>query len=171
MKEEPKAAEKLPEILVDTKNADIRILAPVQGKAYNLSKVPDEVFASGALGKGIGILPAKGEVVAPADATVSVLYPTLHAMGLLLDNGVELLIHIGMDTVQMNGEGFKKAVNQGDKVKKGALLVEFDIEKIKAAGHDTTVSIVVSNGENFAGICGVEAEKADNNTEVILIKK
>lgn len=163
--------EEAPSVPVDEATADIKITAPVEGRAYDLSQVPDEVFASGALGQGIGILPSKGEIIAPADCMVSVLYPSLHALGLDLENGVELLIHIGMDTVEMNGEGFKKAVEQGDKVKKGTKLVEFDIEKIKAAGHDTTVSIVVSNGESFAGVSGAPAEKADAETTVILIKK
>ena len=89
----------------------VEIASPVEGKAYPLNEVPDEVFASGALGQGIAVLPSKGEVTAPADCTVSVLYPTLHAMGLKLQDGTELLIHIGMDTVAMNGEGFEKHVN------------------------------------------------------------
>ncbi len=100
-KSEKKAAAPLKE-----QEADLKVAAPVEGKAYPLNEVKDEVFASEALGKGIAILPSKGEVVAPADAEVSVLYPTLHAMGLKLDNGVELLIHVGMDTVEMNGDGF-----------------------------------------------------------------
>lgn len=145
----------------------VEIASPVEGKAYPLNEVQDEVFASEALGKGIAILPTKGEVVAPADCTVSVLYPTLHAMGLKLEDGTELLIHIGMDTVAMNGDGFTKHVNEGDKIKKGTPIVSFDIDKIKAAGYDTTVSVIISNTADFSEVTGVPAEKADLTRVVI----
>lgn len=145
----------------------VEIASPVEGKAYPLEEVQDEVFASGALGKGIAVLPAKGEVTAPADCTVSVLYPTLHAMGLQLENGVELLIHIGMDTVRLEGEGFAKHVNEGDRITKGTKIVSFDIDKIKKAGYDTTVSVVVSNMEAFSQVEGVPMESADNSRTVI----
>ena len=145
----------------------VEIASPVEGKAYPLNEVQDEVFASEALGKGIAVLPTKGEVVAPADCTVSVLYPTLHAMGLKLEDGTELLIHIGMDTVAMNGDGFTKHVNEGDKIKKGTPIVSFDIDKIKAAGYDTTVSVIISNTADFAEVTGVPAEKADLTRVVI----
>ncbi len=163
--------EKKAEAPLKAQEADLKVAAPVEGKAYPLSEVKDEVFASEALGKGIAILPSKGEVVAPADAEVSVLYPTLHAMGLKLDNGVELLIHVGMDTVEMNGEGFTKYVEEGARVKKGDKLVGFDIEKIKAAGHDTTVAVVVSNTDDYAQVTGAAAEKASLEKDVILIKR
>ena len=145
----------------------LEIAAPVEGKAYPLNEVQDEVFASEALGKGIAILPSKGEVVAPADCTVSVLYPTLHAIGLKLADGTELLIHIGMDTVAMNGDGFTKHVNEGDSIKKGTPIVSFDIDKIKAAGHDTTVSVLISNTGDFASVEGIPAEHADLGQVVI----
>ena len=145
----------------------VEIASPVEGKAYQLNEVQDEVFASEALGKGIAVLPTKGEVVAPADCTVSVLYPTLHAMGLKLEDGTELLIHIGMDTVAMNGDGFTKHVNEGDKIKKGTPIVSFDIDKIKAAGYDTTVSVIISNTADFTEVTGVPAEKADLTRVVI----
>ena len=145
----------------------LEIAAPVEGKAYPLNEVQDEVFASEALGKGIAILPSKGEVVAPADCTVSVLYPTLHAIGLKLADDTELLIHIGMDTVAMNGDGFTKHVNEGDSIKKGTPIVSFDIDKIKAAGHDTTVSVLISNTGDFASVEGIPAEHADLGQVVI----
>lgn len=145
----------------------VEIVSPVEGKAYPLEQVQDEVFASGALGKGIAVLPSKGEVAAPADCTVSVLYPTLHAIGLKLTDGTELLIHIGMDTVALNGDGFTKHVNEGDTIKKGTPIVSFDIDKIKAAGYDTTVSIIISNTGDFASVTGLPAEQADLNQVVI----
>ena len=104
---------------------------------------------------------------APADCTVSVLYPTLHAIGLKLADDTELLIHIGMDTVAMNGDGFTKHVNEGDSIKKGTPIVSFDIDKIKAAGHDTTVSVLISNTGDFASVEGIPAEHADLGQVVI----
>ena len=101
------------------------------------------------MGSGIAIDPREGKVFAPADATVSTLFPTGHAIGLITSGGAEILIHIGMDTVEMNGEGFKSHVKQGDQVKKGDLLIEFDIDKIKAAGHPVITPFVVTNSANF----------------------
>lgn len=150
---------------------DIEIKAPVAGKACSLENVPDEVFSSCALGKGIAIAPEKGEVVAPCDCTVAVLYPTLHAMGLQCDNGVELLVHIGVDTVNLKGNGFAKFVEQGDKVKKGTKLVSFDIDKIKAAGYDTIVSVIISNTADYVDVVGLEKENAGFDDTVIMAVK
>lgn len=152
------------------KGTDITISAPVEGKAYPLTDVKDEVFASEALGKGIAILPTKGEVFAPCDGTVSVLYPTMHAIGLTLDNGAELLIHIGMNTVELNGDGFTKCVNEGDRVKKGQPIVKFDVEKIKSLGYDTTVCVVVTNGDSFKDVSGIGTKKVSENDNVIFIE-
>ena len=150
--------------------ADIVINSPVEGKAYPLSDVQDEVFSSGAMGKGIAVLPSKGEVIAPEDCTVSVLFPTGHAVGLQLASGVELLIHVGMDTVNLNGKGFTKHVAQGDHVKKGTKLVSFDIDTIREAGLDTTVCVVVANTDKYREVNGVVSEHADTNTAVLDIK-
>jgi PTS system beta-glucosides-specific IIC component len=149
----------------------IAIVSPVEGKAYPLSEVQDEVFSSGAMGKGVAVLPTKGEVRAPEDAVVSVLYPTGHAIGLQLNSGAELLIHIGMDTVNLNGKGFTKHVKQGDRVKKGDLIVSFDIDTIKKAGLDTSVCLVVANTDNYKEIDGLPCEKADLNQTVIEIRQ
>ena len=127
------------------------------------------MFASEALGKGIAIIPEKGEVVAPADCTVTLIYPTLHAMGLTLDNGVELLVHVGMDTVNLEGKYFEKHVEEGTHVKKGTKIVSFDIDKIKQAGYDTTVPIVVGNTGDYAEVNGIEADRADQDIPVIQI--
>ena len=152
-------------------DADIKIGSPVEGKAVSLKETGDEVFASEALGKGIAVIPEKGEVLAPEDGTLAVLYPTMHALGFVLDNGAELLIHIGVDTVELNGEGFSKWKEQGARVKKGEKLVSFDIEKIKAKGYDPTVMVLISNTDNFAGVTGVPADHVTLEKEVILIKK
>ena len=115
-----------------TAAADSSIAAPVSGKVMDLSETPDEVFASGALGQGVAIEPAEGKVYAPCDGTVTTFASTCHAIGLTSDTGVEILIHVGMDTVDMNGDGFSPKKKEGDSVKKGELLLEFDMEKIMA---------------------------------------
>ena len=145
------------------------ITAPVEGEAIALSEVDDEVFASEALGKGIAILPQKGEVLAPADGTVTVIYPTLHAIGLKLSNGVELLIHVGIDTVKLEGKYFKKYVEEGAQVKKGEKIMGFDLEKIKAAGYDPTVMVVVGNTKDYETVTGLTASHADSDTPVIKV--
>lgn len=173
----PAAAAKLPEkeerakVTVTKESADVKIGSPVEGKAVSLKETADEVFASEALGKGIAVIPSKGEVVAPADGTLAVLYPTMHALGFTLDNGVELLIHIGIDTVELQGECFQKYVEEGARVKKGDRLVSFDIDKIKEKGYDPTVMVLVSNTDQFAGVDGVPMERADLDTDVIFVKQ
>lgn len=158
-------------VKVTKDNVDVEIASPAEGKAVSLKETADEVFSSEALGKGIAIIPAKGEIVAPADGTLSVLYPTLHALGFVLDNGVELLVHIGINTVELNGECFEKHVEQGVRVKKGDRLVSFDIDKIREKGYDPTVMVLVSNTEQFAGVDGVPGERVSFGQNVILIKK
>lgn len=157
---------------VDSKiveHADLTVKAPVEGLAFSIKEVQDEVFASCALGNGIAIYPSKGEVIAPDDCTVSVLYPTLHAMGLQLTNGIELLIHVGIDTVNMKGDGFTKHVEQGDVIKKGTKIISFDIDKIKAAGYDPTVMIILANTPSYQSVEGINVEKADYNSDVIAL--
>ena len=129
---------------------DTTILSPVEGEVIALNQVKDEVFASGAMGKGIAVYPKVGEIVAPADCTVSVLYPTLHAIGLTLDNGIELLIHIGIDTVKLQGKYFKSYVQAGQHITKGTKIVSFDIDKIKE--FDLTTSIIVANSDQYKNI-------------------
>lgn len=165
-----KKNEKTAEV-VTRSDADIKITAPVEGKAISLKETSDQVFSSEALGKGIAVIPERGEIIAPADGTLAVLYPTLHALGFVLDNGVELLIHIGVDTVELNGEGFCKFAEQGARVKKGEKIVSFDIDLLKAKGYDPTVMILISNTDNFAGVSGIPADRVSHNTDVILIKK
>lgn len=145
------------------------VTSPIEGKAIALNQVNDEVFASEALGKGIAVVPSKGEVVAPADCTVTLIYPTLHAMGLTLDNGVELLVHVGMDTVKLDGKYFEKHVEEGTHIKKGTKIVSFDIEKIKEAGYDTTVPVVVGNTLDYAEVSGMESEHVNADAAVIRV--
>lgn len=145
------------------------VTAPVEGKAIELNQIHDKVFAEERLGKGIAIIPSKGEVVAPVDCTVNVIYPTLHAMGVTLDNGVELLIHVGIDTVKLERKYFKQYAQEGTHVKKGTKIISFDLEKIEEAGYDTTVSVVVVNTFDYKEVVGLQTQHADIDTTVIEI--
>lgn len=131
---------------------DVEIKAPVNGKAIALSEVKDEVFAGGALGKGAAIIPEDGRICAPCDGVVSLVYPTGHAIGIQSENGAELLIHIGMDTVTLEGKCFDIKVKQGQAVKAGEILIEADLEGIRSAGLDTTTPIVVTNIDDYVDI-------------------
>lgn len=130
----------------------IALGAPVAGTAVDLTKVPDRVFASLAMGRGIGIVPTDGTIVAPVDGRVAVAMKTGHAFGLKTDTGVEVLVHIGIDTVQMKGEGFAARVAKGDLVKKGDVLCEVDLDVIRAAGYDPTTVMIVTNTTNFTDV-------------------
>lgn len=149
-------------------HVDVEIGSPIEGQAIELTDVNDEVFASCALGKGIAIIPTKGEVVAPADCTVSLIYPTLHAIGLNLEDGTEILIHVGMDTVKLNGKHFTKNVEEGSVVKKGTKIVSFDLEALKKEGFDMSVPVVISNTNQFSVVTGLPKDKVDVNTTVIV---
>lgn len=128
------------------------IASPLTGKVLPLSETPDAVFASGAMGQGVAIEPSVGEVVAPADGTIRLLFPTNHAIGLATDDGAELLIHVGMDTVELDGKGFTAHVVQGSKVKKGQLLLSFDMEAIQEAGYSVVTPIIVTNSADYQAV-------------------
>lgn len=132
------------------------LFAPVTGQAIQLSETKDQVFSSGLMGKGIAIEPTVGEIYAPADGTLTVTNDSKHAYGLLTTNGTEVLLHIGIDTVQMAGDGFSTQVKQGQVVKKGDLLGTFNIDKIKAAGYEATVMVIVTNTMSFAEVQGID---------------
>jgi PTS system beta-glucosides-specific IIC component len=125
------------------------ITSPMKGQVIPLSSVKDEAFASGHLGKGVAIEPSEGKLYSPVSGTVSVLFPTNHAFGITSDDGAEILVHIGMDTVELNGKHFTAHTAQGARVEKGQLLIEFDIAGIKSAGYIVTTPIVVTNSDQF----------------------
>lgn len=133
------------------------VAAPVKGEVVALENVKDEVFSTGAMGKGVAIEPSEGKVYAPADGEVTTFFPTGHAIGMTTDGGVEILIHVGMDTVEMKGDGFTPKAKQGDHVKKGDLLLEFDMEKIKAAGHPVTTPVIIANTDAYADVIPTDA--------------
>ena len=156
---------------LDPSEADFFISSPIEGEAVSMTKVNDEVFSSMALGNGIAIIPEKGEVVAPEDCTVTLIYPTLHALGLMLDNGVEMIIHVGINTVQLEGKHFKKFVEEGSHIKKGTKILSFDIDALKKEGYDTIVPIIVSNTPAFQQVSGITGKGATLEKSVIAIKK
>ncbi len=130
----------------------VEIASPMKGEVKKLSDVRDEAFASGVLGKGVAILPDEEKVYAPADGEITALFPTLHALGIKTADGAELLIHIGMDTVQLNGEGFEAYVKEGDQVKKGQLLISFDKDVIKGKGYCLETPVLITNSDDFLEI-------------------
>ncbi|AYV69222.1 PTS beta-glucoside transporter subunit IIABC [Niallia circulans] len=132
-----------------TKVEKEEVLSPLKGEVKPLSEVKDEAFASGALGHGIAIEPSEGKLYAPADGTVSALFPTKHAIGITTDTGADILIHIGMDTVQLEGKHFIVHTTQGELVKKGQLLIEFDMDEIANSGKLLTTPIVITNYREF----------------------
>ncbi|WP_434349930.1 sucrose-specific PTS transporter subunit IIBC [Streptococcus sp. KHUD_014] len=166
---------KKPEVseeVVETASAltDETIQTPIVGDVVALSDVNDPVFSSGAMGQGIAVKPSQDVVYAPADAEVTIVFPTGHAYGLKTANGAEILIHVGIDTVSMNGEGFDKKVSQGDKVKAGDVLGTFDSAKIAAAGLDNTTMVIVTNTADFASVNPVASGSVAKGDAVIEVK-
>lgn len=129
------------------------------------------MFASKAMGEGIAFAPTLGEVVAPASGTVSVLYPTLHAIGLKLDSGVECIIHIGLNTVELNGEGFTAHVKEGQHVEGNDKLVSFDIDFIRSKGYSLITPLVIVNSSKYTSIMSIPNRDVAYNTNVMLIRK
>ena len=135
---------------------EVKIYSPLKGKTVKLEHVEDEAFSSGLLGKGVAIMPDEGVLYAPAEGTISALFPTGHAIGMVMDNGIELLMHVGMDTVQLEGKGFKAFTAVGEKVKKGQKLLEFDRELIREAGYSLVTPVLIVNAPDHAAVVPVE---------------
>lgn len=135
-----------------TESLSEEVNQPIEGKIISLNQVEDDAFSQEVLGKGIAIIPSEGKVYAPFDGTVITLFPTKHAIGIVSDNGCEVLIHIGMNTVQLNGKYFTSHVQQGDKVKKGQLLVEFDIDHILQEGYNLETPVIITNTKDYSNI-------------------
>ena len=146
------------------------IQTPIVGDVVALENVNDPVFSSGAMGQGIAVKPSQGVVYAPADAEVSIAFATGHAYGLKTTNGAEILIHVGIDTVSMNGEGFEQKVAQGDKVKAGDVLGTFDSSKIAAAGLDDTTMVIVTNTADYASVTPVASGSVVKGDAIIEVK-
>lgn len=141
---------------------DASIYAPVAGKVIKLSDVQDEAFSSGAMGEGIAIEPSEGKVYAPCDGEISAFFPTGHALGITSKTGAEILIHVGMDTVSLNGQGFSAKAKSGDKVKRGQLLLEFDMEYIRSQNLPLTTPVIITNSDEMTEFKTVPVETVSN---------
>ncbi|MCM3651519.1 beta-glucoside-specific PTS transporter subunit IIABC [Metabacillus litoralis] len=153
----PEQTEK-PAPVSSTTDKKMTVYSPIEGTLLSLSDVPDPVFSSGAMGKGVGIEPTIGRAVAPFDGTVTMIFPTSHAIGLTSEDGVEVLIHIGLDTVQLEGKHFTAHVKDGQAIKKGDVLVEFDIAGIKDAGYKLTTPVIVTNTATYLDVIADEPQ-------------
>lgn len=146
------------------------LYSPLEGTAIPLSEVKDATFASEVLGRGMAVIPSKGEVKAPCDATVSTIFDTKHAIGLATESGLELLIHIGVDTVELGGKFYTAHVKDGDVVKKGQTLITFDMDAIKAAGYDVTTPLIVTNTDDYEEVKMLAEGTVNNGSEVLEVK-
>jgi PTS system beta-glucosides-specific IIC component len=154
-----------------TSTGVVDVIAPVTGETVPLAEVSDKVFASGALGKGLGIVPDSGEVRAPFAGKLVTAFATGHAFGIKSPEGVEVLVHIGIDTVQLEGKGFTSAVTQGQDVKAGDLLATVDLDGVRAAGYDPTTIVVITNTSNFAAVLPAEGHRVGAGDTVITIER
>ncbi len=168
--------EDIEEITVEENNApvaldkEITIDSPLNGKAIELSKVNDSTFSNEILGKGVAIIPEEGVVYAPFDGKIDVFFQTGHAIGLVNNEGTEVLIHVGIDTVNLNGEFFHPQKQSGDEIKKGEVLLKFDIDKIKEAGYDIVTPVIISNTADYADVTVVSQDNVSKLQPILFIR-
>lgn len=155
--------------LFKKKKTEYLLGAPAKGKAVPLTEVNDPTFSEGMLGQGVAVIPSEGKIYAPIDGEVGMVFDTLHAVSLTADCGAEVLIHVGLDTVKMSGDGFVGHVQAGDKVKKGDLLLDVDLEKVKAAGYDTITPMLICNTDDYASVEGLSGKDVEPGDDVIKI--
>ena len=153
------------------KDKGIEIGSPVKGKAVPISQVSDPTFGEEILGKGVAIQPADGKIYAPADGTIEMLFDTKHAVSMTTTEGVELLVHIGLDTVALKGEHFTAHKGNGDAVKKGDLLITVDLDAVKAAGYDVITPMVVCNTSDYQTVEAVTGSDVNPGDTVLILKK
>ena len=144
-------------------------LSPMTGKSVSIKEVPDETFSSEMLGKGIAIIPSDGLVTSPTSGKVSMIFETLHAISILADTGEEILIHIGLDTVKMNGDGFSSYVKVGDIVKPKDPLIKADLEKIKSTGFNPITVMLICNSTEFKSVESVTNIPVTNDSEILVV--
>ena len=168
VKEEVKEIE-VQESTADTAEETNELYAPMKGEVLDVSKSADPAFASKAMGEGVAINPSEGVIYAPADGTISLIFPTKHAMGITLNSGIELLIHAGIDTVKMEGKGFETFVETGAKVKKGDKLLSFDMDLVKEKGYQTQTMFLGADAKGKE-VEVIEATNADNDTKIMKLK-
>lgn len=145
--------------------------APARGKAVPLKEVNDPTFADELLGKGIAVIPAEGKICAPADGRIGMVFDTLHALSMTTEYGAEVLIHVGLDTVKLKGDGFEGHVAAGDSVKKGDLLLTVDLEKVKAAGYDIITPMLICNTADYASVEGVAAGNVELGDDILSVEE
>lgn len=161
------ATEREEEIPADIDLPKNTVLAPAEGRLIAMEQIPDETFASGVLGKGVGIWPVQGTITAPFSGTVTQVADTGHALGLTGDDGMELLIHVGIDTVDMNGKGFTPQVKEGDRIRPGQTVLKFDREAIAAANHPDVVVVMLTNADDYPDIVCAPAGTVHADTQII----
>ncbi|QOV19892.1 PTS glucose transporter subunit IIA [Blautia liquoris] len=155
---------KLKGVLGKTKNV---VLAPVQGEVCPLSEVKDPTFSTEMLGRGVSIKPERGRIVAPADGVITTLFETKHAVSITTDFGAEILIHVGLDTVKLKGKYFVSYAETDDRVKKGDLLIEFDMDNIKKAGYEVITPVVICNSDRFPNMETTTGQRVKELDEII----
>lgn len=153
------------------KKKGLEVVSPMKGKCVSIKEVSDPTFSEEILGKGVAVIPEDGKVCAPADGTVTTMFPTGHAVGMTTDDGLELLVHVGLDTVALKGEGFHIVAKEDQKVKKGDLLIEADLEKLKAAGYDVITPVIVCNSSEYSEVTGLVGNEVNPGDVIIEIKK
>lgn len=152
-------------------SATIEISAPLAGTVVPLAEVADPTFAQGILGKGAAIVPAEGRVTAPADGVIDVMFDTGHAVSMTTADGAEVLIHVGLDTVQLKGAHYTARCKAGDKVKKGDLLIEFDPAAIKAAGYDIVTPVIICNSDAYSAVEAAKPGSISAGGALLTLKK
>lgn len=145
--------------------------AAAKGRVVPMEQIPDPVFSEGVLGACCGVDPAEGKVYSPVDGKIVSLTDTLHAVGIEGDGGIEVLIHIGVDTVDMKGDGFTNCVKMGQRVRRGQLLITMDLERIAAAGHPATVITIVTNTDDFASVECVAAGETEPGADILKVNQ
>ncbi|MCM1154585.1 MAG: PTS glucose transporter subunit IIA [Roseburia sp.] len=153
------------------RDGGIMIAAPLSGRLVSIKEVSDPTFSEEVLGRGVAIIPADGKVCAPADGVVNTVFPTGHAAAMTSNEGVEILIHVGLDTVKLNGKHFTIHAAEGQEVKKGDLLIEADIEQIKAEGYDIITPVIICNSGDFSDFQMAEAGDVAIGDDILTIRK
>lgn len=154
----------------NTVSQNVVVNSPLNGEVVSLENVPDETFATKILGDGVAVIPTEGKVIAPMNGTITTLFDTNHAIGLELENGVEILIHIGIDTVKLQGEGYKSFVSEGDKVSKGQTLITFDTDFIKEKGYDVITPVIITNTDDYSEISYTNKKNTTYNDVLLMVK-
>lgn len=167
----PVEEENLKEIHLDQVAQTVSIKSPVTGKVKKLSEVADEVFSKEVLGKGFAVVPSNGQIVSPITGTVTAVFPTKHAIGITSDKGLEVLVHIGIDTVTLEGKGFTSNIKMGDKIYQGTPIVEVDLALIEAAGLATDTIVVVTNSAEYANFTLLEKDEVSEGEVILDVEK